>query len=164
METTFARHWAVPLRILLGISFMVHGAPKVFDAQAHHEFQGMLGQLGVPASTLMAWVVGVVEFFGGAALVLGVFTWIAAGLLVIEMIAAALLVHGPNGWSAVHIVGTSDRGPIFGMPGWEYNMLYVAGLLALFIGGPGPLSIDARVPRAERALRAPWWRERRVHA
>jgi putative oxidoreductase len=164
MEATFARHWALPLRILMGISFMLHGAPKLFEAQAHQQFQGMLAQLGVPAAPLMSWVVGIVEFFGGAALVLGAFTWIAAALLVVEMIVAALLVHARAGFEVVHVVGMSDRGPVFGLPGWEYNALYIAGLLALFIGGPGPLSIDARVPRAERALRAPWWRERRAHA
>jgi putative oxidoreductase len=164
METTFGRHWALPLRIILGISFMVHGAPKLFDPAAHRGFQGMLGQLGVPAAPLMSWVVGIVEFFGGVALILGVFTWIAAGLLAFEMIVAALLVHAPHGFQTVHIVGMSDRGPVFGMPGWETNAIYIAGLLALFIGGPGPLSIDARARGAERALRAPWWRERRVHA
>lgn len=163
MDTTLARHWALPLRIILGLSFMVHGAPKLFDAQAHRQFQGMLGQLGVPLAPLMSWVVGAVEFFGGIALVLGVFTWIAAGLLVVDMLVALLLVHAPAGWSAVHIVGTSERGPVFGMPGWELSAIYLAGLLALFIGGPGPLSVDARAPRAARALRAPWWRERRAH-
>jgi putative oxidoreductase len=163
MEHGLARHWALPLRIILGISFMVHGAPKLFSGAGHQQFQGMLGHLGVPAPPLFAWVVGIVEFFGGAALVVGVLSWLAALLLVIEMIVAMLLVHLPAGWNAVHVVGMSDRGPVFGLPGFEYNLLYIAGLLALLIGGPGPLSVDARARHGDTALHAPWVR-RRVHA
>lgn len=162
MEHGLARHWALPLRIILGISFMIHGAPKVFDGAAHQQFQGMLGHMGVPAAPLMAWVVSVVEFFGGAALVLGLFTWLASALLTVEMIVAMLLVHLPAGFQTVHVTGMSERGPIFGMPGYEFNLLYIAGLLALLIGGPGPLSVDARARHGETALHAPWVRKR-VH-
>jgi putative oxidoreductase len=162
MEQGLARHWALPLRIILGISFMIHGAPKLFSGAAHQQFQGMLGHMGVPAAALMSWVVGIVEFFGGAALVVGLFTWLAAALLTIEMIVALFLVHLPAGWNAVHVVGMSDRGPVFGMPGFEYNLLYIAGLLALLLGGAGPLSVDATAGHGETALRAPWVR-RRVH-
>jgi putative oxidoreductase len=163
METGVSRNWALPLRIILGLAFMVHGAPKLFDAAGHQGFQGMLGQLGVPAPALAAWLIGIVEFFGGAALVLGLFTWIASGLLTIEMIVAMLLVHLPHGFAAVQVKGMGERGPIFGMPGYEVNLLYIAGLLALFLGGPGPLSVDARARHGETPLHAPWVR-RRAHA
>jgi putative oxidoreductase len=162
MENAFARHWALPLRIILGLSFMVHGAPKLFAAGGHQQFQGFLQQLGVPAASLAAWLIGIVEFVGGAALVLGVFTWVAAGLLVVEMIFAMLLVHLPHGFEVVQIKGMSPQGPVFGMPGYELNLVYIAGLLALFLGGPGPLSVDERAG-ADRPLRAPWIR-RRAHA
>ncbi|HEX9308317.1 MAG TPA: DoxX family protein [Anaeromyxobacter sp.] len=164
MEATFERHWALPLRIILGVSFMIHGAPKLFDAQAHQGFQGMLGQLGVPGAPLMSWLLGLLEFGGGLALVLGLFTWVTAALLAIEMVFALLLVHLPQGFGAIHITGMTERGPIFGMPGYELNLLYIAGLLALFIGGPGPLSVDERAARGESALRAPWVRHRHAHA
>jgi putative oxidoreductase len=163
METGLSRQWALPIRIILGLSFMVHGAPKLFSAAAHQSFQGYLAQMGVPAPTLMAWVVGVVEFFGGAALVLGLFTWLAAALLIIEMLVALFMVHLPAGFEVVQIKGMSDRGPIFGQPGYELNLIYIAGLLALFLGGPGPLSVDARVRHGETPLEAPWVR-RRAHA
>ncbi len=160
MENGFARHWALPLRIMLGVSFMIHGAPKLFSGPGHQQFAGMLAHLSVPAPPLMAWVVAIVEFFGGAALVLGMFTWLATALLVVEMIVAMLLVHLPAGWNAVHVTGMSEHGPVFGLPGYEYNLLYLAGLLALFLGGPGPLSIDARARHGETALHAPWVRHR----
>ena len=163
MEHGLARQWALPLRIILGVSFMIHGAPKLFSAAGHQQLQGMLGHMGVPAPMLMSWVVGIVEFFGGAALVVGFFTWLAAALLTIEMIVAMLLVHLPAGWNAVNVVGMTDHGPVFGLPGFEYNLLYIAGLLALFLGGPGPLSVDATARHGDTALHAPWLK-RRVHA
>ncbi len=39
----------------------------------------------------------------------------------------------------------TPQGPQFGMPGAEVNLLYIAALLALLIGGPGPLSVDERL-------------------
>jgi putative oxidoreductase len=162
MEYGLARHWALPLRIILGISFMIHGAPKLFSAAGHQQFQGMLGKLGVPAAPLASWLVGGVEFFGGIALVLGLLTWLASALLTIEMFVAMALVHLPQGFQNVHITGMSERGPVFGMPGYELNLLYIAGLLALLIGGPGPLSVDERAGHGETPLHAPWVR-RRVH-
>lgn len=161
MEHGLARHWALPLRIILGIGFMIHGMPKVLGG--HQQFQGMLTNLGVPAPSLMAWVVGVLELFGGIALILGAFTWLVSALLAVEMVFAMVLVHLPHGFGAVNVKGMSDAGPVFGMPGYEVNLLYIAGLLALLIGGPGPLSVDARARHGETALHAPWVR-RRAHA
>jgi len=36
----------------------------------------------------------------------------------------------------------TDQGPVFGMPGYEVNLLYLAGLVTLLVGGPGILAID----------------------
>ena len=36
----------------------------------------------------------------------------------------------------MHITGMTDAGPVFGMPGYEVNLLYIAGLLALFLAAP----------------------------
>jgi uncharacterized membrane protein YphA (DoxX/SURF4 family) len=43
-------------------------------------------------------------------------------------------------------VQTAD-GPRFGLQGYEVNLLYVAGLLALILGGAGRLSIDGLLAR-----------------
>jgi putative oxidoreductase len=164
MEHGFERHWALPLRIVLGIAFLVHGIPKL-SAAGQHEFQGMLGQLGVPAPPLMSWVVTLVEVLGGLALIVGLLTWIAALLLGIEMLVALFKVHLAAGFNFVHVVGMSPQGPVFGLPGWEVNLLYLAGLAALFIGGPGPISVDARAGAPEhRPLLAPWFRHAHARA
>lgn len=165
MEGKLEKYWPLPLRILLGIGFMVHGYPKLFVAGGHAGFVGMLQQIGIPLPGLMAWVVGVVEFFGGIALIIGFFTAEAAVLLGVEMLVALFKVHMAAGFSFINIVGRSaDGAPVFGMPGVEVNLLYLSALLALFIGGPGPLSVDERILKPESRLRPPWLRHHEVHA
>lgn len=135
--------WApLPLRLALGFGFMYHGFPKVFSAQEHQGFVATLQSLGVPAPSVMAWLVGGLEFFGGLALILGAFVGLVSMLLVIDMLVAIFKVHLPNGFSFLHITGMTDAGPTFGMPGYEPPLLYVAGLLVLILGGAGALSVD----------------------
>jgi putative oxidoreductase len=139
--------WApLPLRLILGIGFLYHGYPKVFSAQEHANFTGMLQGMGIPAPALMSWVAGIVEFFGGLALILGAFTTIAAVLLVIDMLVAMFKVHLPQGFSFMHMTMTPS-GPTFGMPGYEVNLLYIAGLLALALSGAGAYSVDEWMAR-----------------
>jgi putative oxidoreductase len=135
--------WApLPLRLMIGFGFMYHGFPKLFTADGHGVFVGMLQNLGVPAPVVAAWGVAVVEFVGGVALVLGAFVSVAALLLIIEMLVAMFKVHLAAGFNFVHITGMTDAGPKFGLPGYEVNLLYIAGLLALLIFGASALSVD----------------------
>ena len=137
------KSWApLPLRLIVGIAFFYHGFPKVSSAAGHQGFAGMLTGLGVPAPGFMAWVVGLVEVIGGLALILGAFVAIASLLLIINMLVAMFKVHLAAGFSFMNIKGMGPEGPIFGMPGYEVHLLFIAGLLALLLGGAGALSID----------------------
>ena len=141
--TDACRKWApLPLRLIIGFGFVYHGFPKLFGAGGHEMFTGMLQNIGVPAAGLMAWAVGAVELLGGIALIVGAFVSVASVLLSINMLVAMFTVHLPNGFSFIHITGMSDAGPVFGMPGYEVSLLYIAGLLALFLRGPSHLSVD----------------------
>jgi putative oxidoreductase len=57
------------------------------------------------------------------------------------------------GFSSVKTIGLSKTGPHFGPPGYEINLLYIAGLLALAMSRPVPLSVDRWLEhrRAQRA-------------
>ena len=140
--TTARPSWApVPLRLMLGIGFIYHGFPKLFTAAGHDMFTGMLTGMGVPFPALTAWGVGAVEVFGGLAILLGLFVSWAALLLLADMLVATVAVHLPNGFNTIHITGMSDQGPVFGMPGAEFTLLYIAALLPLLFTGPGALSV-----------------------
>lgn len=81
------------LRIVAGLIFIIHGWGKLFGGTPGIPgFTGYLVTLGVPAAGLFAWVIAILEFFGGIALVLGIGTRLVAGLLTIEMAIAFLLV------------------------------------------------------------------------
>jgi putative oxidoreductase len=63
------------------------------------------------------------------------------------MLVAMFTVHLRYGFSAINTIGLTADGPEFGPPGYEVNLLYIAGLLALILGGSGPFSIDRLLPR-----------------
>jgi putative oxidoreductase len=137
--------WApIPLRLILAIGYIYHGLPKLASMAGHDMFAGMLTGMGIPLPGVMAWVVGALEVFGGLALLLGLFVTWTAILLLVEMVVALLMVHLPNGFNAIHITGMSDQGPVFGMPGAEFTLLYISALLSLLLSGPGALRLGAK--------------------
>jgi putative oxidoreductase len=112
------------LRIALGIVFFTHGYPKLM--RPNLEMQHMFVQHGLPAGFVH--VAGVLEAFGGALLVLGLFTRPAALLLAIEMGVAIWKMHSSGGIMAVHL--------------YEFPLVLAAGCAALATVGAGLVSID----------------------
>lgn len=144
----------LPLRLMLAIGFLYHGLPKLFSAQEHDMVVGMFTQIGIPAPGLMVWVVGIIEVLGALALLAGAGIRIATVLLAGVMLVALVTVHLPNGFNFINITGMGPNGmPMFGMPGYEVNLLYLAGLASLFLGGPGRWSWDERHLSHEASVR-----------
>jgi putative oxidoreductase len=61
-----------------------------------------------------------------------------------------LTVHLPYGFSSIKLLVVTPGGAQFGPPGYETDLLYIAALLALVIGGPGPFAIDNVFSRRTR--------------
>ncbi len=61
----------------------------------------------------------------------------------------------PHGFNFINITGMDKQGPVFGMPGAEVNLLYIAGLLPLVIGGAGAWSLDTLLQDRKRPSSAP---------
>jgi putative oxidoreductase len=59
------------------------------------------------------------------------------------LIVATVTVHLPNGFSSIKLLSYDAAGAHFGQPGYETDLLYAAGLLALCFGGTGPLALDS---------------------
>ena len=144
----------IPIRMILGVGFMVHGWAKWSRGPA--VFAELLRQAHVPLPLANAWLVTLLEIFGGLALLMGTFVTTVSILLIVSMLGAMFTVNFKYGFSAVNTIGLTPEGPKLGPPGYEINLLYIAGLVVLILSGAGPLSIDAlRSRQHRRNLRVP---------
>ncbi len=112
------------LRCALGIIFIYHGYPKLFGQTAN--FQQFFVRVGLPASWV--YISGVLELFGGALLIPGLFTRIVGLLLTIEMGVAIWKVHLVHG-----ILSVKD---------YELPLSLAVAAFALATVGAGGVSLD----------------------
>jgi putative oxidoreductase len=119
---------------------MEHGYAKL--SHGLDAFTGILQGLGVPAPALMAWLTILIESLGGLAILLGAFVMLFSVPMIAVLVVAMFTVHRPFGFASIKLIGVSAAGPQFGPPGYEVTLLYIACLLAIVAGGPGPLAVD----------------------
>jgi putative oxidoreductase len=134
--------WPLALRLVVGIGFIAHGYAKLAKGPDH--FVDILRALGVPLPAVMAWLTIGIELIGGFAVLIGAFVSLAAVPLAATMIVALVRVHWQYGFSSIKLQTVTSAGPQFGPPGYEVCLLYLACLIALVLGGPGPLAIRER--------------------
>jgi putative oxidoreductase len=136
------RTWAsdlasLALRLALGVVMAFHGWDKIGDVEG---FAGFVDSLGVPAPTLMAYVVTYLELIGGIALILGLATRYVSALFAIEMVFTIALVKIDVGLISVE-----------GGAGAELDLLVLAIALSLLLTGAGSWSVDAAFTGRRRA-------------
>jgi putative oxidoreductase len=124
------------LRLFLGAIMMVHGFPKLFRAEGRAQTMGFMKGVGVPPALALA--AGVLEFFGGLALVLGFLAQVAALLILLEMAGTTLLSWRKLGKKLVL--------------GYELDLAYLFMALALVLVGPGIYSLDRALGVAVQPL------------
>ncbi len=137
---TLDRWGPVLLRLIVGYGFLMHGYAKL--ARGPESFAGVLTTLGVPMPFVLAWLTTLVELIGGFAVLVGAFVPIAAVPMAIVLLTALFTVHLPYGFFSVKLVEVNQSGIRFGTVGYEIILLYLAGLGALVLGGPGAFSVD----------------------
>lgn len=134
-------HWyAIPLRLIVGFGFMEHGYAKL--ARGPESFTAILHALGMPAPEWLAWATILIELIGGLAVLVGAFIPIASIPMAIVLVVAIFSVHLPNGFSSIKLQAVTAAGARFGQPGYETDLLYLAALAALVLGGSGPWALD----------------------
>lgn len=138
--TRSAQWAAVPLRMVVGYGFVAHGLAKL--ARGPESFVAVMHALGVPAPELAAWATILVELAGGLAVLAGAFVTLASVPLAAILLTAIFTVHLPYGFSSVKLQAVTAAGAQFGPPGYEVDLLYLACLATLVIGGSGPFSLD----------------------
>jgi len=147
---TLWMQWALlPLRLVIGYGFMAHGWAKLSRGPAG--FAKLLQQIGAPLPQMTAWAATLLEFIGGMAILLGAFVTILSVPLIVMMLVAMFTVHLRYGFSSINTIGLTADGPQFGPPGYEINLLYITGLLALALGGAGAWSLDHLLARRKNA-------------
>ena len=130
----------LPLRLVIGVGFLLHGLAKWNRGPA--AFGRLLAYLGVPMPLATAWMVTSLEIAGGLLLIAGFLVTIVSVPLAVSMLVAMFTIHVHYGFSSINTVGLTGAGPVFGPPGYEINVLYLAGLWALAATGPTRWSLD----------------------
>ncbi|HEY7239253.1 MAG TPA: DoxX family protein [Burkholderiales bacterium] len=139
-SSLIARWAPLPLRLIVGYGFIVHGYAKL--SRGPETFAAVLHTIGVPLPHVLAWLTTLVELIGGFAILVGAFVPVASVPMAIVLVTALLTIHLPYGFFSVKLVEVSANGTKFGPVGYEVILLYLAGLAALVAGGAGPLSVD----------------------
>ena len=127
---------------------MAHGVAKM--SRGAPAFAATLHALGVPHPHLMAWATIWVELLGGFAVLIGAFLPVVSVPITVVLLVAMFTVHLPYGFSSIKLVAVTKNGAQFGPPGYETDLLYIACLAALVIGGAGPFSVDHLIARRRR--------------
>ncbi|MGM0845325.1 MAG: DoxX family protein [Bacillota bacterium] len=121
------------IRLVIGLSFIVHGSQKLFGWFGGYGLEGTGGwmeSLGMKPGKAMAFFAGIAEFAGGLFFVLGLLTPLAGILIAITMVVAIVKVHYANGY-----LSTNN--------GYEYNLALLAAAVGLALTGPGKYALDA---------------------
>ena len=140
-----ASWYAIPLRLIIGFGFIQHGYAKL--VRGPELFADLLHAMGLPASQFLGWLTIIVELLGGLMILLGALIPLATLPMMAVLVVAIITVHLPNGFSSIKLQSFDAAGAHFGQPGYETDLLYLACLIALCFGGPGPFSVDGWLNR-----------------
>ncbi len=140
--------YAIPLRLIIGYGFFAHGYAKLL--RGPDDFAGILAAIGMPFPDLLSWATIAIELVGGLMILVGALVPLITMPMIVVLLVAILTVHLPNGFSSIKLMSYDASGAHFGPPGYETDLLYVAGLMALTIAGAGPFSVDNYLRRRQR--------------
>lgn len=141
VRAKLAAYAPIPLRLIIGYGFVAHGLAKWL--RGPEAFAGILQAIGVPMPHLMASVTIASEIAVGIAFLAGAFLWLASIPAIALLLVAIFTVHLPYGFSSIKLIGVENGKAQFGPPGYECNLLYLAGIVALVLIGPTPCSLDS---------------------
>jgi putative oxidoreductase len=125
--TTLTSAGLLVLRLIVGVTFALHGLDKLGDLSGTEEF---FASLGIPAPGLMAPFVALTETVGGLLLIIGLATPLVGVALAGDMLVALVTAHIDAGFFAAD-------------GGIELVLLPGGASLALALTGPGRWSADA---------------------
>jgi putative oxidoreductase len=125
------------LRVVVGVTFLLHGLDKLGDMSSAEQ---LLAPLGIPAPGLTAPFVAVTETVGGALLIVGLATPLVAAALAVDMLVALLTARLGHGFFACD-------------GGFELELLLGGASVSIGIAGAGRFSLDASLELPQRVLK-----------
>ena len=140
VRAKFAPYAPILLRLIVGYGFLAHGLAKW--SKGPEVFDGILQATGVPLPHLMAWITIATEIVCGIAFLIGVFIPLVSIPAIILLAVAIFTVHLPYGFSSIKLMSINNGRAQFGPPGYETDLLYIAGIVTLALMGPTPWSVD----------------------
>lgn len=120
------------IRLVFGLVFAAHGAQKLFGWFGGYGLAGTGGffeSLGMKPGKFYAGLAGAGELVAGLLLALGLWTPVAAFLMVVTMLVAIVKVHGPKG--------------LLAQGGYELNLSIIAAAVGVALAGPGAYTVLA---------------------
>jgi putative oxidoreductase len=121
------------IRFIAGAILVFHGYNKLFVTGVAPVAEHVVAVLGLPLPMAWAYLLGILEFFGGIALAVGFLTRPLALMLTIEFVVITFW-HEGNGYGFA-----SPHG------GYEYPLLLTVVYAAIFFRGAGRCSIDRMI-------------------
>lgn len=118
------------LRIVLGIAFALHGWSKLSGGM--DGVAGFFASIGIPAASLVAWIVMIVELVGGILLIIGFLTQIVGILLALDMLGAIIFAYIGRGAPFI------ENGAI----SWEKELVFGVAALGIALTGAGAWAVD----------------------
>jgi putative oxidoreductase len=134
--TTLPSAGVLVLRVVVGLTFLLHGLDKLGDLSSA---ELLFTSLGIPAPGLMAPFVGGTETVGGVLLIAGLVTPLVGAALAIDMLVALLTAHLGQGFFA------RDGGI-------ELELLLCGASLGIGLAGAGRFSLDGALDLPHRFL------------
>jgi putative oxidoreductase len=118
-------------RVAIGTIFVMSGFGKLMNLSG---FTAGMEAAGVPAAAFTAPLGAAIEFFGGLAIILGAWTWLAALLVAAFTVVATAIAHRYWAMPAEQMAAQQTQ--------FMKNLAITGGLLAFAAAGPGRISID----------------------
>ncbi len=126
----FSSFSPIPIRIMIGIAFIIHGIPKFGDIEGT---KGFFASVGIPPE--LALPLALLEVIGKIALIMGIATRVASMLFIVKMTGSIIMVKASTGF----VIGG----------GYELDLLLMSIAISLLISGPGRMSIEKDILKRE---------------
>ena len=125
------------MRLACSLPFIYHGSAILFGAFGGPGPTGFAAFMHAPA--IVGYLVGLAQFAGGIAILLGALLRVGAVSVIIVMLGAIFMVHLPHGYDIGH-------------GGMEFALTELLLSFGLLLAGPGKYSLAGVLPAALRKL------------